>query len=70
MEKFNVSEWLFSHVINPASGKTRNEEMILQLQIGGSLPSDNAPAYKAKIRKMQREVLKHTDDETFLSKKY
>ena len=33
------------NVINPASGRTRAEEISLSYSIGGKLPSDNSPSY-------------------------
>ena len=37
-------------LINPASGKTRDEEIINAGGIGGSLPSDYSPAYHKAVR--------------------
>ena len=46
----NELKFINDFVINPASNKTRAEEIAIQRIIGGRLPSDNAPSYKAAVK--------------------
>lgn len=39
------------NVVNPASGKTRQQEEETRLFIGGSLPSNFAPSYVQAVKK-------------------
>ena len=43
------------NVINPASGRTRAEEILLSRTIGGKVPSDNSPSYWQAIMAYRRK---------------